>query len=150
MAIVDDVPADSPFSRSSSQVSLLCLDVVLVSPYNTAPVVLLWLDPCNAHLPASAVYFDQVIDSHRLFSLLGEEDEIRYTAWLSNDWANLVGQDTPVLGQIASLTQTQISEDPNPDGMLSRTREAISESTQARSMIEALLRMSKAETEIDP
>lgn len=96
-------------------------------------------DVLRAEAKAKSGSFDE---AHSLFSELGEENGSRQTAWLSNDWVSLVGDDTPVLGPVARIAQTEISDDTTTDGMLLRTSEAITESAEARSVIEELLRVS--------
>lgn len=90
------------------------------------------------------------VDAHALYSRLGEEDKSQQTAWLSNDWVELVKQETPVLGPIARLANAELFEDSNLDGMLLRTRGAISESADARILIEELLRTSSIESIQEP
>lgn len=89
-------------------------------------------------------------EAHELFAELDQDEQRRQTAWLSNGWVSLVGDDTPVFSDVARLAQTEISNDANPDGMLRRASEAISESQAARSVIEELLRASVAEAQTDP
>jgi len=81
--------------------------------------------------------FDQ---AHRLFSDLGDANSSLETAWLAGDWATLVQETAPVFGQMARLANTALPDNPQRNGMLSRTAAILAESAQARGVIRELLR----------
>ncbi len=101
----------------------------------------------RARAKAQTGAFDE---AHDLFAELGQDGPRQQTAWLSDEWVSLVGDDTPVFSDVARVAQAKISNDANPDGMLGRASEAISESQAARSVIEELLRVSVLEAQTDP
>ncbi|WP_420013219.1 tetratricopeptide repeat protein [Tateyamaria sp.] len=78
--------------------------------------------------------------AHTILEDLGEQDASAHSAWLANSWTALVREDAAVFGQIARVAQTELSENTELQGMLSRTSEAISESAAARATIRDLLR----------
>jgi hypothetical protein len=81
--------------------------------------------------------FDQ---AHNLFSDLGEASLSLETAWLAQDWAALVKDTAPVFGDIARVANTSLPDNPELNGMLSRTAATLTESAQARGVIRNLLR----------
>lgn len=81
---------------------------------------------------------------------LGEEDGSQQTAWLANSWTVLIEDDAPVFGDIARVAQTELPENTDIQGMLSRTSAAISESAAARAAIQDLLRTAAVVNEPDP
>jgi hypothetical protein len=89
-------------------------------------------------------------DAHDLFSELGASENSQQTAWLSDNWADLVEQEEPVFGDVARVAQTQLDTNPELQGMLSRTTAAIEESAAARAAIADLLRMSAGQAAQDP
>ena len=78
--------------------------------------------------------------AHAIFETLEDEQNSARTAWLSNDWSNLVANAPTVFGSVAQIAQNPMDDDPVVDGMLSRATAAISESRSARRAIEDLLR----------
>jgi len=88
-------------------------------------------------------------DAHDLFDALGEEDGSRQTAWLANNWTTLIEDDTPLFSDIARVAQTELPENTELEGMLSRTSAAIAESAAARETIRNLLRNAQG-SEPDP
>lgn len=146
LAARPDVPDDETTRLVRAKVAL-----ALSRPFE-ADALLFGVDTLEAErLRAKAKARSGAFDeAHSLFAELGQKDGSQQTAWLSDDWTSLVGQDTPVLGDVARVAQTVISDDDAPEGMLSRTSEAISESAAARSVIEELLRTSDQESRSDP
>ena len=76
---------------------------------------------------------------------IGDEANSQHTAWLSENWPDLVEVAAPIYGPIVHVSQNALDSSPELEGMLQRTAAAISESQEARSAISNLLTSSYVE-----
>ena len=97
----------------------------------------------RARAEASAGDFSS---AHEIYSELGNGTETQSMAWLSQDWLDRVDDETPVFGQMVSVAQIALAAQVESEGMLERTATQITESQNARSMIQKLLNSEELQT----
>lgn len=78
-------------------------------------------------------------DAVSLYDQLGEQDQSLRAAWLAEDWLRLSDAEDNPFAPVASIIKSTMETSDDVDGMLGRMTDAISESQQARSVIESLL-----------
>ena len=78
-------------------------------------------------------------DAQEMFKALGDQEESMRAALLAEDWESVSELEDSPLAPIAGLVETPMEASERVDGMLGRLSEAVSESRQAREMIETLL-----------
>lgn len=78
-------------------------------------------------------------EAHRLFIQADRPQDAVQTAWLANDWQSLTPEDTPIFGPVAVLAAQNTEPDPQYEGMLARTADALQESSNARQVLSDLL-----------
>ncbi len=74
-----------------------------------------------------------------IFSRNDAAAQATQAAWLAEDWRDLIGTDTPVLGSVAALGQSSLAADDAGLGPLGLADRALAESTAARDALEQLL-----------
>ena len=89
-------------------------------------------------------------DNHRdaagYFDRLGLREDSMRAAWLASDWDRLSETGATPFAQVADIVETPMEESQEVDGMLGRLSDAVSESRQARAIIEDLLGSTGAES----
>lgn len=85
------------------------------------------------------------IEAFELYRKLGEQENQTQAAWLSDDWSELLSENGSILEEAARVAQTGLETPNTLDGMLARSEAALAESSQARDVLERLLRMNPAE-----
>lgn len=78
-------------------------------------------------------------EAHRLFMLAERPQEAVKTAWLANDWQSLTPEETPVFGPVAMVAAEPAEPDPEYEGMLARSSDALQESVNARRVLSEML-----------
>lgn len=74
-----------------------------------------------------------------LFQATNTPDEAVRSAWLANNWADLVPQDAPLLSDVSSLAKEPILDIETENGMLATSSSALEQSAMARETLEAML-----------
>ncbi|WP_299779770.1 hypothetical protein [uncultured Roseobacter sp.] len=74
-----------------------------------------------------------------LFQATNTPDEALRSAWLANNWADLMPQDTPLLSAVSSLAKQPVEYIETEDGMIASSSVAVEQSTTARETLEAML-----------
>ncbi len=82
-----------------------------------------------------------------LYDQLGERNQSAQAALLAEDWARISEQEQNPFAPIANVIKAPMDTSEELDGMLARMSDAISESQNARSVIESLLTDGMAEIE---
>ncbi|WP_415405003.1 hypothetical protein [Tateyamaria sp. SN3-11] len=77
--------------------------------------------------------------AHSIFSEAGDREGAQRTAWLARNWSELMEEEAPVFGAVSRVAKNELEDPLELDGMLSRAAAAISESADAREIIENLL-----------
>ena len=78
-------------------------------------------------------------EAHRLFMLAERPQEAVKTAWLANDWQSLTPEETPIFGPVAMVAAEPAEPDPEYEGMLARSSDALQESVNARRVLSEML-----------
>ena len=73
-----------------------------------------------------------------LYDRLGEQDQSVRAAWLAEDWSRLGNEDASLFAPVAELIEAPMDASDDRDGMLGRLSDAVSESQQARAVIQSL------------
>ncbi|WP_299684847.1 hypothetical protein [uncultured Tateyamaria sp.] len=74
-----------------------------------------------------------------IFDRLGEEDKSVRAAWLAEDWSRLDDTEDTTFAPVANVIKTPMEASDDLDGMMGRMSDAVSESQQARAVIQSLL-----------
>lgn len=74
-----------------------------------------------------------------LFQATNTPDEAVRSAWLANNWADLMPQDAPLLSDVSLLAKQPILDIETEDGMLATSTSALEQSAMARETLEAML-----------
>ncbi len=74
-------------------------------------------------------------EAHRILREVGQPVAAARSAWLANSWQDLVDEETPIFGPLATLAKSPAEIEPDYTGMLSKTEAAIKESSKARQII---------------
>lgn len=74
-----------------------------------------------------------------VFSQLDDQPAADRAALLSDTWASRLAQSEAAFGSLAEIASTEITTSPDLKGMLGRSREALNESAQTRSILETLV-----------
>lgn len=77
-------------------------------------------------------------EAHVLYESINQTQDATEAAWLSDDWRNLTGQDTPIFGPTSALP---LPSEPNlaATGMLARTSALLEQSAHVRKTLHNLL-----------
>lgn len=81
----------------------------------------------------------QIQSAFELFQAANIPDEVIRSAWLANNWSDLMPSDAPVLSEVSSLAKQPISDIEAEDGMLATSSSALEQSAMARETLEAML-----------
>ncbi len=92
--------------------------------------------PLRAQAKAMAGEFGEAHDLYQQSNLASSAQD---TAWLANDWRNRTPKDSPIYGATARLVESRPALSDDPNGMLARTKAALSESAAARETLDKLL-----------
>ena len=74
-----------------------------------------------------------------LFQSVDANEDAMKSAWLANEWSELVPSDTPVLGSARGLSEEDIPTIPERDGMLQSITSAVEQSDSARTTLQEIL-----------
>lgn len=85
-------------------------------------------------------------EAHAIYDALGATQEASDTAWLANDWRNLMPNESPVFGATAALPPTP-AQLPDANGSLTRSATLIEQSVEVRATLQELLRDSDLQVE---
>lgn len=135
LALLEDHPADPARQILAARIALK------LNQPNQAVAVLIGIDGPEAdRLRAEAALMSgSAGEAAALFAQADSPEAATRTAWLADDWAALTPEETPVFGQIASLSQRETDVTLDAEGMLTRTSAAVEESSSAREAINNLL-----------
>lgn len=78
-------------------------------------------------------------EAYNLFNQLGDPQSKGHTAWMSEDWLELSAAGGSVIEETAQVSRTELNINPELDGLLARSEEALTESSNARDVLERLL-----------
>ncbi|NUH66774.1 hypothetical protein HTT03_15945 [Sulfitobacter sp. S0837] len=92
--------------------------------------------PLRAQAKAMAGEFGEAHDLYQQSNLASSAQD---TAWLANDWRDRTPKDSPIYGATARLVESRPALSDDPNGMLARTKAALSESAAARGTLDKLL-----------
>lgn len=88
-------------------------------------------------------------DAIGLYERLGEAEQSVRAAWLAEDWSRMGTAEAAQFAPVADLIETPMDSSNNRDGMLGRLTDAVSESQQAREVIQSLLDGSVGSATVD-
>ncbi|WP_299971281.1 hypothetical protein [uncultured Roseobacter sp.] len=77
--------------------------------------------------------------AYELFELAENHDEAVRSAWLAEEWAQIIESDIPVLGDMRSVSEQPVVNLPMRDGMLISSDVILRESAESRSILEEAL-----------
>lgn len=81
----------------------------------------------------------QIQSAFELFQAANTPDEVIRSAWLANNWSDLMPSDAPVLSEVSSLAKQPVLDIEAEDGMLATSSSALEQSAMARETLEAML-----------
>lgn len=131
----------SPKNRDSRSKLIHAEALLQLAMPEDALLILDDLDGKNADYLRAQILLalDQNKSAFDLFQATNTPDEAVRSAWLADEWVDIVPPETPVLGEIRSLAQQPVSEIAPEDGMLATTNTALERSANARGVLEELL-----------
>ena len=81
----------------------------------------------------------EYMEAVELYDRLGDVNNQRQSAWLSENWSDLLAESGTVLAEAAIVAQTPLDTPASLDGMLARSEAALTESARARDVLQRLL-----------
>ncbi|MGJ8543982.1 MAG: hypothetical protein ACSHWZ_00975 [Sulfitobacter sp.] len=132
---VPDRPQNTPRQILEAQIA-----VALDQPRRALAALLFVDDPAAEPLRAKANQLaGNFSDAHDIYAELDAEQERQETAWLSDNWRNLLPPETPIFGPLANLPEPSPSPPPTGEGMLGHSSAALEDSSALRAAIDTML-----------
>jgi hypothetical protein len=137
-----DIQASFSEADQNEEYKILAAEIALAleKPFLARAELIGSESPDADHLRARA---DEMVGQYDAaydqFSLAGHSEETARAAWLAEKWESQILEADPVLGTLGLITNADMAEVNDLDGILSRGAEAAEESSKARLAIEAIL-----------